>query len=61
MSTVRVQEETSRGESIRSVELEPPDPTVTARELIRTRVHDKVRLRPGSQVSFLKLVPLVGG
>lgn len=130
MTTVTVQDETSRGESIRSFELELPDPAVTARELIRARVYEEVRahnrsrperfaglvqptdterdlngyrfrrrrrldwhkqvevalaafesngflllvddrqvtsldeevrLRPGSRVSFLRLVPLVGG
>jgi hypothetical protein len=130
MTTVTVQDETSRGEAVRSFELELPDPTVTARELIRARVYEEVQahnrsrpdrfaglvqptgterdlngyrfkkrrqldwhrqveialaafesngflllvddrqvtsldeevqLRPGSQVSFLKLVPLVGG
>ena len=130
MTTVTVRDETSGGESLRSFELELPDPTVSARELIRARVFEEVqahnrsrpdryaglvqptdterdlngyrfrkrrrldwqkqvdvalaafesngflllvddhqvtsldeevRLRPGSQVSFLKLVPLVGG
>ena len=130
MTTVTVQDETSRGELVRSFELELPDPTVTARELIRARVYEEVRahnrsrpdrfaglvqptdterdlngyrfrkrrrldwqkqveialaafesngflllvddhqvtsldeqvrLQPGSQISFLKLVPLVGG
>lgn len=43
MTTVTVRDETSRGEALHSFDLELPDPTITARELIRARVYEEVR------------------